>query len=128
MTTLNFYRRFAPLVEARIKRQTIRADKHSRYAVGTTLQLYTGLRTKAVRKLVAIDPVVVENVYIAVRPDYLTLGGPGYPKMDIDEFAQLDGFADYRDMVAWFQETYEQHSFVGRCIRWAWPAVQEAAA
>lgn len=118
MTTLNFSARFAPLVAARQKRQTIRVDRHQRYAKGVTLQLYTGLRTKLARKLTDVDPVVVENVYIAVRPTYLTLGGPSYPKIDIDEFAMMDGFNSYTEMVRWFQDTYKQHSFIGRCIRW----------
>ncbi len=118
MTTLNFSGRFADLVAARTKRQSIREDRHRRYAVGTRLQLYTGLRTKQARKLTEADPVVVENVYVAIRPEYLTLGGPGYPKVDNDEFARMDGFASYAEMVAWFQATYGQRTFVGRCIRW----------
>jgi hypothetical protein len=120
VTTLNFKGRFADLVASRAKRQTIRADKHGRYRVGTRLQLYTGLRTAQARKLTEADPVVTENVYVAVRPEGLTLGGPGYPKIDQDEFARLDGFESYAEMVAWFQGVYRQHAFIGRCIRWDW--------
>jgi hypothetical protein len=129
MTTLNFSGRFADLVASGTKRQTIRADKHGRLGVGRQLQLYTGLRTKNPRKLTDQDPVVVENVYVAVRPDYLTLGGPGYPKIDFDAFAMMDGFNSYAEMVGWFQDTYKQPSFIGRCIRWDFleRAIREAA-
>ena len=58
MTALNFSPRFAPLVAARTKRQTIRTERSAaRFKVGGR-----------------------------VRPTYLTLGGPGYPQMDIDDF------------------------------------------
>lgn len=128
MTALNFQGRFANLVAAGTKRQTIRVDRLGRLAVGRQLQLYTGLRTKNVRKLTTIDPIVVENVYVAIRRDYCTLGGPGYPKIDQDEFAVLDGFKSYKEMVAWFQSTYKAPTFVGRCIRWEFPASAEQAA
>lgn len=118
MVSINFSDRFADLVASRAKRQSIRADKHNRYAKGKQLQLYTGLRTKGARKLTDADPIITERVYCAVRPDYLTLGGPGYPKIDIDEFAALDGFANYAEMVRWFQDTYKQPTFIGYCIRW----------
>lgn len=128
MTTINFSARFVDLIESRRKRQSIRADKHNRYKVGHPIQLYTGLRTKGARKLSDVDPIITENIYVAVRPDYLTLGGPGYPKIDRDEFARMDGFADYAEMVAWFQETYKAHTFVGRLIRWEWIERKEEAA
>lgn len=128
MTTLNFQGRFADLVASRIKRQSIRVDKHGRYKVGTALQLYTGLRTRKARKLVDTDPIITENVYIAVRPGYLTLGGPGYPKIDVDVFARLDGFKDYAEMVAWFQTIYKSSTFVGRLIKWDWLERKEEAA
>jgi hypothetical protein len=122
VTTINFSGRFADLVAQRIKRQTIRADKHNRYRMGTSLQLYTGLRTKNARKLTKDDPIVVGNLYVAIRPEYLTLGAPGTPKIDPDEFACADGFADYADMLEWFQDTYKAREFVGRCIRWEFVA------
>ena len=120
MVALNFSGRFCDAVASGAKRQSIRVDRHHRMIVGRPLQLYTGMRTKSVRKLTPTDPIITERVYCAVRPDYLTLGGPGYPKIDQDAFARLDGFADYIEMVAWFQATYKQPTFIGHCIRWAW--------
>lgn len=118
MTTLNFSGRFAGLVEARTKLQSIRVDRLNRLRVGMRLQLYTGLRTKNARKLSAVDPVIVENFYVAIRPAYLTVGGTA-GKPYADAFAVLDGFHDYNDMVAWFQGTYNSETFIGRCIRWS---------
>ena len=126
MVAINFSGRFAELVASRVKRQSIRADKTARYRTGRTLQLYTGMRTKDCRKLTVTDPVITERIYCAVRPDYLTLGGPGYPKIDMNEFAVLDGFANYAELVQWFQDTYKQPTFVGHCIRWAWAERQAA--
>ncbi len=126
MVALNFSDRFVDLVASGRKRQSLRADKHYRLAVGRPLQLYTGMRTSKVRKLTPTDPVITERVYCAVRPDYLTLGGPGYPKIDTDEFAALDGFASYAEMVGWFQDTYKRPTFIGHCIRWAWLDAREA--
>lgn len=96
---------FAPLVEARTKRQTIRrADSARKIATGDRLQLYTGQRTKACRKLVAEDPVVEE-----VCP--ISLSGAGVV------------FADYQDMWKWFVATYKPGAptFSGRLITWDWP-------
>ncbi|MEM6839576.1 MAG: ASCH domain-containing protein [Cyanobacteria bacterium P01_C01_bin.120] len=57
MVAYNFKPQFAPLVESGVKRQTIRARGKRRHArPGEALQLYTGQRTKACRKLIAPDP------------------------------------------------------------------------
>ena len=58
MPAYTFQSRFAPLVASGEKRQTIRAiGKRRHAAVGDRIQLYTGMRTKACRKLVTPDPV-----------------------------------------------------------------------
>lgn len=51
MPSLNFMERFAGAVERGEKRQTIRRVRKTPIKVGDTLQLYTGQRTKACRKL-----------------------------------------------------------------------------
>jgi hypothetical protein len=58
MVAYNFKPQFAPLVEAGTKLQTIRAERRSRHAApGEAIQLYTGMRTKACRKLLTPDPI-----------------------------------------------------------------------
>lgn len=57
MPAYNFRKQFAPLVESGQKRQTIRTIGKRRHArAGEPLQLYTGQRTKACRKLFSPDP------------------------------------------------------------------------
>lgn len=118
MVAFNFQSQFADPIQQREKKQTIRQSKRAK--VGDRIQLYTGMRTKQCRKLVETDPVCVCVDYVAIRPDYLTVGDVRKHPRDRDEFARLDGFKDYADMVAWFENRYGQPSFVGYLHRWEW--------
>jgi hypothetical protein len=117
MTALGFKAQFAGPVERREKCQSIRA-KGDRFKVGGAIQLYTGMRTKACRKLVSPDPVCILSNYIVLRPNGITFGTVAEQFPDVDEFARLDGFKDYADMHRWFTERYDDAYFVGRLIRW----------
>lgn len=119
MVAFNFASEFAGPVERREKCQTIRQTR--RAEVGDNIQLYTGQRTIECRKLSAVDPVCTYVGYVAIRPDYLTVGDVTKHPRDIDEFARQDGFKDYADMCAWFAQRYGQPSFVGYLHRWEWP-------
>ncbi|MET3924556.1 hypothetical protein [Devosia sp. 2618] len=115
MVAFNFQPQFAAAIESGAKRQTIR--RSARAKVGDRLQLYTGQRTKACRKLVDPDPICTMAHYIALRPDGITFGNASlFPSAD--EFARQDGFKDYADMHAWFTERYETAYFVGVVIGW----------
>ena len=116
MVALNFSPQFAPLVEGRTKRQTIR--RKARVKVGDRLQLYTGQRTKACRKLVDPDPVCVVEMYVGLTARGVTLGDKSKFPEDIDDFARADGFENYAAMWKWFSERYETDSFTGRVIKW----------
>lgn len=118
MVALNFSPEFAGPVERREKRQTIRQTRRAK--VGDRIQLYTGQRTKGCRKLSEIDPVCTYVGYVAIRPEYLTVGDAKAHPQDRDAFARADGFKDYADMVAWFQARYGQHSFIGYIHKWEW--------
>lgn len=112
MVALNFSV-FVDKVERGEKLQTIRRD--FRGNVGDRIQLYTGQRTKQCRKLG--DSICTDIDYCAIRPSYVTFGDADkHP--DADEFARADGFADYKAMVAWFQEKYQSYSFIGKVIKW----------
>lgn len=116
MVAFNFQRQFVPAIQSGEKTQTIR--RSARAKVGDRLQLYTGMRTKACRKIVEPDPICTMCHYIALRPDAITFGDASlFPSAD--EFARMDGFADYADMHLWFTERYDDAYFVGRLIRWA---------
>lgn len=116
MVALNFSPQFAPLVEAKTKTQTIR--RSARCSVGDRLQLYTGQRTKACRKLVTPDPVCSVVTYVGLRKDDITLGNVNHAPRDFDDFARADGFMDYDEMWKWFSQRYETLSFTGHLIKW----------
>lgn len=116
MAALNFSPEFAPLVEARTKRQTIR--RSDRVRVGQRLQLYTGQRTKACRKLVDPDPVCTVVTYVHLSADDIVLGNVKHAPRNFDDFARADGFADYAAMWKWFSERYGVDHFRGHLIKW----------
>lgn len=114
MVAINFSAQFAGPVERGEKRQTIRRSK--KCEAGDTLQLYTGQRTKACRKL--RDAVCKDVTYVGLTARGVTLGNTSRFPRDIDDFARLDGFADYAEMWAWFSARYDTNSFTGYVIRW----------
>lgn len=110
------------------KRQTVRLK--ARCKPGDTLQLYTGMRTKACRKL---GEAVCEAVFpVAIVPDgvlmfpaaaELAAGGlygatgkiPGAAARE--RFARADGFTCWAACAAFFREKYG-YQFVGQVIVW----------
>lgn len=114
MVAINFSERFAGLVERGEKRQTIRRGK--KCEPGAALQLYTGQRTKACRKIG--EAVCRDVTCVGLTARGVTLGDKSTFPSDIDDFARADGFTDYADMWKWFSERYETNSFTGYVIRW----------
>lgn len=113
MIAINFSPEFVDDILSGKKRQTIR--RTLRCKIGDSLQLYTGQRTKACRKIA--DAVCTDTDYCAIRPEYITFGDADkHPSAD--EFARADGFVDYADMVKWFQTKYDQRCFIGHVIKW----------
>lgn len=116
MVAYNFQKRFAEAVARGEKTQTIRAPRKTRHAkAGELIQLYTGMRTRGCRKLRDPDPICTKSTYCAIRDEGVTLGN--HPTTDIDEFARLDGFADFNDMKAWFEAAHGL-PFIGQLIMW----------
>lgn len=118
MVAFNFAAEFAGPVQRREKRQTIRQTRRAN--IGDSIQLYTGQRTSACRRLTDIDPVCTYVGYVAIRPDYLTVGDVREHPIDRDDFARMDGFKDYADMCDWFSKRYGQPTFIGYLHRWEW--------
>lgn len=117
MVAYNFQLRFADAVERGEKRQTIRKPRRSGHAKpGDAVQLYTLMRTRDCRKLG--DAVCEVSTYCAIREDSITLGNR--PRVNLDEFARADGFADFDDMKAWFRATHGL-PFIGHLVRWSEP-------
>lgn len=118
MSALNFMAQFAPPVELRIKRQSIRANA-SRFHVGKPIQLYTGMRTKSCRKLARIDPICTAVTPIAIRVDYVALDGWRMPSGDLEQFAIADGFPGVEHFLNFFL-TAAEPAFDGSLIKWDW--------
>lgn len=114
MVAFNFQAQFADDVAAFRKRQTIR--RSSRAKPGDAIQLYTGQRTKACRKLG--DAICIDSGYVGLTARGVTLWDASRYPRDIDEFARADGFKDYAAMWKWFSERYETNSFTGYITRW----------
>lgn len=138
MVAYNFQARFAAAVENGTKRQTIRAPRKGRRAAhhgidtwlgahaapGETLQLYTGMRTRACRLLRTATCHDVSDVLIdengrfwSFRPQELH---------DIDYVAKADGFTSAHEMLTWFREAHGL-PFRGVMIRWLVPIVAAQA-
>lgn len=125
MASYNFQARFAPAIEAGLKTQTIRArGKRQPPKPGDTLQLYTGLRTSAVRKLFRPDPVCtsVDEICISARTGVVSMIRDNrWQWLDADEIEALareDGFDSADDF---FQFFLDQHgpSLSGYLIKWS---------
>ena len=113
MAALNFQKRFAEAVETGEKRQTIRrrrADGHDPKA-GDPLYLYTGMRTKACRKLATVRCIASIAIYLWHEPGAGLIGafpnsGPDLERVPclpipadvLDEIAHRDGFEDAAEM------------------------------
>lgn len=137
MPALNFQARFAELVESGQKRQTIRKPRKNDRdpKAGDTLQLYTGMRTKACRKLgearcyatLAVHLSVIPGTGPVVRMEGIAPLRPGFRVLidaAADAFAYADGFDDAVEMMVWFQDTHGL-PFDGLLIRWDEPTREE---
>jgi hypothetical protein len=108
MVAYSFAPVFASQVEELTKRQTVRGERRRHARVGESVQLYTGMRTRSCRKLVAADPIctAVQPIRIYVPrpespamaplvPDYqvrIEIMGRELDAMETIAFAIADGF------------------------------------
>ena len=114
MPSLSFQAQFAPKVESGAKRCSIRAKRKHPIKVGDTLFLYTGMRTKACRKLrqaacTATTPIVIDGIRVFTNGQELT--GNQVNRLAID-----DGFPTLQAFWAFFHKT-DGH-FEGDLIEW----------
>lgn len=118
MPALNFQARFAPLVESGEKTQTIRAFRKDGRdpKPGDTLYLFTGMRTKACRKLGEATCADALPIEILTGRCIVLHGGPLAPGY-ADALAILDGFGSAGEMMDWFEKTHGL-PFEGLLIRW----------
>ena len=127
MVAYSFQPRFAPLIRAGVKLQTIRAERERHARPGERLQLFTGMRTAHCMKIMH-DPVctMVLPIRIGFATGEITRIEVGrVPVRDLDQFAVLDGFTDIDDMSAFWREHHGVRDFSGGVIEWAMPRGQQ---
>ena len=117
MVAYNFKKQFAEDVESGHKRQTIRSGE-PRCKAGDDLQLYTGQRTKACRKL--RDEVCVQVRAIRISSfGQIELAGQILDSYEMDELARADGFVFSADMLDWFRSSMPiGETFNGHVVNW----------
>lgn len=118
MPLLNFKKQFASKVESGDKRQTIRAYRKDGLhpKAGDTLYLYTGLRTKAARKLKetkckTVEPIIIEWL------GSIKISGISLSPLESHAFAVSDGFTSIQPFIDFFRETHA-FPFKGLLIKW----------
>ena len=99
----------------RPKRQTIRALRKVPIKVGDTLHLFTGMRTKACRRLGTSKALGIEPIRLSWgRCEFAGMRPTAWA---LDRLASADGFADLRPMLDWFEKTHGL-PFRGVVVRW----------
>jgi hypothetical protein len=116
MIAINFKEKFADLFASGKKTQTIR--RTNRFKVGDTLQLYTGQRTKACRKLG--EAIIAGVTGVSIYNDCVVFSNGFFfgSKEGTSIFAQKDGFKDFEEMKAFFVARYGDLPFEGYLIEW----------
>ena len=108
-----------PHPEVRPKRQTIRARRADGHdpKPGDTLYLYTGLRTKSVRKLGEVRCRTVERLRIGRDGRRVDRAGCRLDRAKLSRLARADGFEDADEFIAFFESRHGL-PFDGYLIRW----------
>lgn len=122
MPALNYSERFAGPVDRGEKRQTIRARRKRPIKKGERLYHFTGMRTKACRRLRAghedhcrdTRPITID---MRVRVLTVTLDGRKIEHEEACRLARADGFPDLIEFVVWFRD-HHGLPFVGDVITW----------
>ncbi len=113
-----FQPRFARLVEAQVKLQTVRPTPKRRPQVGDILDAreWTGKPYRSKQRLL-LESRIIEVKEIEIYGSNIFLNGRRLTSDLRELFAQQDGFADFAEMAAWFQA---QHGlpFKGVVIYW----------
>ncbi len=106
MVAYSFHQCFEGSIIAYRKLQTVRGHRRRHARPGEPMQLYTGMRTRACRKLLADDPICVslddieidvpaipENVHFVDERLRISVDGEQLSDVAVEVFAACDGFA-----------------------------------
>ena len=120
MVSFNFQAAFVSKIESGEKLQTIRASQ--RCTPGQIMHLYTGLRTKQCRLIMAKP--CLKSIPVCIRPEGVDLISPAHSYFmpgsgeKADRFARNDGFASFDAMFDWFHDQYGKERFYGFVHQW----------
>jgi hypothetical protein len=118
MPALNFKPRFATRVSDGSKPHTIRAWRTRPFKAGDNLSFFTGMRTRACRRLrpnarcTAATPIELNVTRRIVR-----LGRRKLTRVQIERLAQKDGFETAEEFWQFFAETHGR-TLRGQLIEW----------
>ena len=118
MVAYSFKAQFADLVATGRKRQAIRAPRKRHARPGEPIQLYTGMRTKACRKLVEPDPVCRSVEPISIKHGHVLVGEHPVTWEDTVAFAHADGFNSVAAFLDFFDALPSGDGFQGVLIKW----------
>jgi hypothetical protein len=101
MVAYSFKAMFANQIASGMKSQTVRAERRRHARPGEALQLFTGMRTKACRKILTPDPVCVRIRHIEIVTSAMiedgivsiSLARRPLNRLMIEIFASADGFS-----------------------------------
>jgi hypothetical protein len=118
MVAYNFKQQFVPLIEMGAKRQTIRSPRQRHTRPGEPIQLYTGMRTKACRKLLTPDPICISVEPLLMHNELGVKLDDGWLTRDaLTQLAIADGFSDWGECLRFFSDVHGL-PFLGMLIKW----------
>jgi hypothetical protein len=132
MPALNYKSRFAPLVAQGVKPHSIRAWRRRPFKHGDDLSHFTGMRTKACRRIranticMAASPIEVNAAqrYIILQAEpgsrYFRPADKTNRRLadtEVEQLARNDGFKDADEFFAFFRETHGA-ILCGQLIEW----------
>lgn len=117
MVAYSFKAQFVPLVEQGLKTKTIRGHRKRHAKPGEAIQLYTGMRTSACRKLRNPDPICKAITPIQIDLKGITLDRRLLTKDEAQTLAKADGFTSLEEMLLFFQGLHGL-PFTGYLIEW----------
>jgi len=135
MVAYSFKAGFVGAIERGEKTQTIRAHRKRHARVGEHIQLYTGMRTKNCRKIIAdpicarVDEIIMPENCWSFDRDYepITINGIPITLYELEAFALADGFRSSEHFSAsyamrrFWNRYHGLGRFEGVVIRW-WAA------
>jgi hypothetical protein len=110
MPALNFQKQFAAKIERGLKRCTIRAPRQRAIRAGDPLHLFTGMRTKACRKLKTAPCLQAVPIQIAQGPKgescIIEVDNRALNKRAALILARQDGHTTLEHFAAFFEATH----------------------